>query len=820
MADPQKIIRDACSRQQAFFVELSQIALTDTTLEALFELIVRGVRDIYQADLCHILESDPKSEKLLLRAGTGWEDNPAVENRLDGSPGTQARLTLVSQGPVVIDELRYEQRFQSDRYLVDNGIQSGVSVIIKGFESPYGLLEVFSIEPHHFSLEDGNFLQTTANLLASFIRRNTIENVLRNLNTSLKAQQLAQLGSWEWDFADEKASWAQEVLDFIGLLENVLSQSKVILWSIDREGKLRLSRRGGLTALGVPTGNWLGINVFDILPANHSLAKYFHQAISGTAVYTDYKIGDRTYDLRILPQIDPKGEITGVNGIAFDITQRLETEQALMKTEQSFRMVVDNVQDYAIFSLDSFGYVMSWSEGARQVEGYQAQEIIGKHYSNFFTAEDRQNGLPQKILQMAQQQNNFEGEGWRVRKDGTRFWANSVLNPIKDEKGELQGFTKVVRDFTRRREAEQALQESEKRFRSIFESGAMGIALLGLDGNFLLTNPSLQKMLGYPEHEMLSQGLASLTYPIDLAAIMEMYLEITTGKNDLYRREGRFQRKDKQIVWVSFTASLVRDAQGTPAFVIGMFEDITYRKKMENELREIKRQTIIDQEKQRQYLAQELHDDPMQELYGVLFQLETVDDAISPNEMQTQLKSAKESVEKVIQKLRVVCGELRPVSLAPFGLEGAIREHMDKFKEDYPNLEVKLDLRYDGQILTEEVRISLFRIYQQTLGNVIRHAQARKIVVRFDYDDQQAILEVEDDGIGFDVPPSWLRLARQDHLGIAGALERAELLGGKLKVRSKPGKGTVVQAVVPLQPFLDPAMNDRNFGLLDDNQDF
>jgi signal transduction histidine kinase len=247
--------------------------------------------------------------------------------------------------------------------------------------------------------------------------------------------------------------------------------------------------------------------------------------------------------------------------------------------------------------------------------------------------------------------------------------------------------------------------------------------------------------------------------------------------------------------------------------VIGLFEDITYRKQMEAELREIKRQLIISEEKQRLYLSQELHDDPMQELYGVLFQLETLDvgmpiESDPQNELQTQLKLTKDSVENVIQKLRVICGQLRPINLVPFGLEGAIREHIDKFKEEHPNLNVKLELAYDGQLLSEEVRISLFRIYQQAMGNIIRHAQANHIVVRFYYDHQKSSLEVEDDGVGFEVPPNLFRLARQDHLGIAGAAERAELLGGKLTIRSKPGKGTLVRAVIPLKPFEDPAIRE------------
>lgn len=343
----------------------------------------------------------------------------------------------------------------------------------------------------------------------------------------------------------------------------------------------------------------------------------------------------------------------------------------------------------------------------------------------------------------------------------------------------------------------------------------MGIALLDLHGNFLLTNPSLQKMLRFQEQELLSQSLRSLSYPFDTILLMELYAEIAAAKNNLFRQESRFQRKDKQIVWVSLTFSLVGNAGDSPAFVIGLFEDITYRKRMEAELREVKRQLIISEEKQRLYLAQELHDDPMQELYGVLFQLETLDLETEQNsglqdELQVQLKLTKDMIEQIIQKLRVMCGQLRPINLAPFGLEGAIREHIDKFKEEHPNLIVKLDLSYDGQLLSDEVRISLFRIYQQAMGNIIRHAQANRIVVRFFYDHHKASLEVEDDGVGFEVPPRLFMLTRQDHLGIAGAAERAELLGGRLTIRSAPGKGTLVRAVVPLKPFEDPAMRESS----------
>jgi PAS domain S-box-containing protein len=662
-------------------------------------------------------------------------------------------------------------------------------------------LESYSLEAlldratRHFKPHDIHFIQSIANILAALIERSSVEKSLRDL--TLEAQRIARSGTWEWDILKDK------------LLENVLEQSRVDLWAIDGEGNLRFSRHRGLGALGVPAIQ-LGSNIFDILPAEDPMVKYHQQALDGKAVEVDFKAGERTYDLRLLPQFGQQNKVIGVSGIAFDISRRLDAEQALRKSERNYRQVIESVREYAIFSLDIHGQVMSWNEGAKRVMGYKADEIIGEHFSEFFIPVDRERGLPQRAMKIVLDKGKYEAEGWRVRKDGTHFWANTLLTPIHDEKDDLQGFTKIIRDFTDRRNAEQAIRESEVKFRSIFESGAMGIAILDLQSRFLLTNPSLHKLLGFDKHEMLSESLKSLAYGIDSSVLMDMYAKIAAGNYNLFRRDTRFQKKDGQIVWVSLTFSLVREANSTPAYVISMFEDITYRKRMEAELREIKRQLIVSQEEQKMRLAQELHDDPMQELYGVLFQLETLDDSVPSDEMQSQLKLSKASIEQVVYKLRVICGQLRPISLAPFGLEGAIREHMDKFQEEHPKLNVKLELTYDGQILSEEVRLSLFRIYQQALGNVIRHAQANNLVVRFYYDDQQVTLEVEDDGVGFEVPFSWFTLARQDHLGLAGAAERAELLGGKLIIHSKPGQGTLVRTVIPLKPSEDPALSALN----------
>ena len=124
----------------------------------------------------------------------------------------------------------------------------------------------------------------------------------------------------------------------------------------------------------------------------------------------------------------------------------------LKESERTFRMLVESVTDYAIFMLDSEGYVANWNPGAERIKGYSRTEIVGKHFSRFYTEEDRLAGVPEQALATARGQGRFEQESWRVRKDGTRFWASVVIDAIRDEQGEIVGFAKVTRDMTERHE--------------------------------------------------------------------------------------------------------------------------------------------------------------------------------------------------------------------------------------------------------------------------------------------------------------------------------------------------------------------------------
>ena len=186
---------------------------------------------------------------------------------------------------------------------------------------------------------------------------------------------------------------------------------------------------------------------------------------------------------------DETGELVGFAKITRDMTEKRASQQALLEAERRFRILVQGVTDYAIFMLDPEGQVANWNAGAQRIKGYAPDEIVGEHFSRFYTEEDREAGVPFRALETARETGRYEAEGWRVRKDGTRFWASVVIDAIKDDAGDIVGFAKVTRDMTEKRETQLRLEESREQLFRSQKMEALGQLTGGLahDFNNLLT---------------------------------------------------------------------------------------------------------------------------------------------------------------------------------------------------------------------------------------------------------------------------------------------------------------------------------------------
>jgi PAS domain S-box-containing protein len=210
--------------------------------------------------------------------------------------------------------------------------------------------------------------------------------------------------------------------------------------------------------------------------------------------------------------------------------------------DSRFRLLIDAVIDYAIYMIDPDGIITSWNAGARRFKGYEETEILGQHFSRFYTDDDRRAGLPQRALDTAIREGRFEGEGWRVRKDGTHFWSHVVIDPIFDPSGTLLGFAKITRDLTDRKMAEEILKQSEQQFRLLVQSVTdYAIYMLSPDGRVSNWNPGAQRIKGYLPEEVIGQHFSMFYTPEDREACEPQ------RTLDIAVREGRFENKGWRV---------------------------------------------------------------------------------------------------------------------------------------------------------------------------------------------------------------------------------------------------------------------------------
>jgi len=265
-------------------------------------------------------------------------------------------------------------------------------------------------------------------------------------------------------------------------------------------------------------------------------------------------------------------------------------------SDDPFRLLVQSILDYAIYMLDPNGFVTSWNAGAERIKGFQTEEIVGKHFSKFYTEEDQKAGMPQKVLETARRDGKFEGEGWRVKKDGTRFWASVVVDAIKNEHGEVIGFAKITRDMTEHRRQQQALLEAERRFR-ILVQGVTDYAIYMLDPDGRVTNWNLgaERIKGYSPGEIIGEHFSRFYTPEDLEAGVPKRALETARSTGRYEAEGWRVRKDGTQFWASVVIDAIKDETGKLIGFAKITRDMTEKRETRLRLEESREQLFRSQ---------------------------------------------------------------------------------------------------------------------------------------------------------------------------------------------------------------------------------
>ena len=380
----------------------------------------------------------------------------------------------------------------------------------------------------------------------------------------------------------------------------------------------------------------------------------------------------------------------------------------------------------------------------------------------------------------------------------------------------------------RQKQIEEQLRHKQEELTDFFENASEGLHWVGPDGTILWANQAELDMLGYTRDEYIGRKFDDFH---EDPVIAEDIFQRLVNDQPVHEYEARLRCKDGSIKQVLISSTVYREngkfihtrcftrditerkkmedmlrraydetelrvqfrTKELSAAIDALKEEISSRKRAQAEIAELRGRLSEGRESERLFLAQELHDGPIQDLFALSYKLTALTESIQ----NPELKSVQDDVLQVVGTLRRLCEELRPSTLISFGLEKAIQSHLEQFKQQYPSYHIQAEFRHDGR-LPERISLVLFRIYQQALANIVRHSQADQIYIGFKVEEDHAVLEVRDNGRGFVVPNNWIEFARQGHLGLIGGFERAEAVGGKVTVNSAPGTGTQIQVRVPL----------------------
>ena len=308
--------------------------------------------------------------------------------------------------------------------------------------------------------------------------------------------------------------------------------------------------------------------------------------VDGRSEYSGWlvrKDGERFWGNVVLCAVhDARGALLGFSHIARDLTRQRITEEQLRESEEHFRLLVRSVHDYGVFVVSPDGIVESWNQGSQRLEGYHADEAIGSHLSRFFPQEEREKQTPERLVETAILNGSASYEGWLVRKGGRRFWAMLTLSAIDDEHGRLRGIANVARDLTERKQAEDAMRESEERVRLLIDSlQDYGVFMIAPDGTVASWSPGAERAKGYAAREALGVHF-SMFFPADERAkgTPEALLHRAADQGRA-EYEGWMVRKDGSSFWASVSFDAIRDARGELRGISNVVRDLTERMRVE-----------------------------------------------------------------------------------------------------------------------------------------------------------------------------------------------------------------------------------------------
>jgi PAS domain S-box-containing protein len=498
--------------------------------------------------------------------------------------------------------------------------------------------------------------------------------------------------------------------------------------------------------------------------------------------------------------------------LAASVTERRQARSALWQVEERFRLLVESAKGYAIYILDAEGRIATWSAEAERIKGYRAEEIIGKPFHTFFTPEDIQGGVPEQVLRMAREEGEARYEGWRVRKDGSRFRVEGIVTAMRDESGALNGYSKVAHDVTESKRTEEALRQSETRFRSLAEGLPQLVWTCLPDGRCDYLSPQWVGYTGVPEEEQLGFGWLAQIDPDDreqTAAAWKRAVETHTTLDVEFRIRGA----DGAHRWFKARGVPLRDPEGRVVKWIGTNTDIDDQKRV-NELLEAKVQertaqlqaSLSSLEVLLYTIAHDLRaPNRHMQSFAQLLLLEHADRLDDKaRDYLSRISAAAARNDELIRDL-LEYGRLshEAVALAPMDTRRTVEAVLQAVAGEIQRRHAHVHFGQEWpRVVANE------RLLEQILTNFVTNAltyvapgREPEMLISAESEGGKAVLRVQDNGIG--IPPDqidrvfepFIRLPNETHapgtgMGLAIVKKAAERLNGAVGADSTLGKGS------------------------------
>jgi len=489
-----------------------------------------------------------------------------------------------------------------------------------------------------------------------------------------------------------------------------------------------------------------------------------------------------------------------VRSMARDITERRRAEKAMSDLRRELEMTMNSMGE-GVHRVDLKGNIVFENPAAAHMLGWEAAELLGKpaHLTMHHTRKDGTPYPKEECPIYATFRDGVSRDADEVfwRQDGTSFPVEYMTAPMRNDRNEIVAIVVTFRDITERKRAEKALSESEERYRELFENAKDAIYVHDLSGRYTSVNRAAEKLSGFTREEILGKHFSNFVSPRDLKHVRVNLCRKLDEENetiydvDLVTRTG-------QRVPVEVSSRLVYE-NGVAVGVQGVARDITDRKRAQEALRIYSQRLIQAQEAEREKIARELHDQIGQILTAVRINLQSIQRSCQTADCVPPLNESIGIVDEALGRVRELSIELRPSLLDDLGLTAALRWYVDRFAQRTGIIAEMLNGLEEGGRLPRELETVCFRIAQEALTNVARHAQAGSVSVQLERSRERILLTIIDDGVGFDVDKLKKSASAATALGLRGMEERALAVGGYIKIDSGLERGTQIRATFPLK---------------------